>query len=244
MFAFGVILAGICFFLVLYWWSEGMIEGSEAFILATVYCGLAFGIFVSEGWMWLLAFITFVGAIAYTLYSFKLGGMRAIYRNQCKTYMLTIQADPSNRAAREYLAQTLYNMGELERSVEEMAFAVKMGGDMEAQYRLNQWERELHERDSLNPICRWCRTENQQDARICIKCGADLPYRSPLNHWIAGGRTASSRYYLILTAGATLVIVSLIMSRYFSLPLWFALFPVALVVMALVGWSLISSARS
>jgi hypothetical protein len=221
-----------------------MIDGSEAFILATVYCSLAFGIFVSEGWMRLLAFIPLVGALAYTLYSFKIGGMRAFNKNQCRNYMSTIQADPSNRAAREYLAQALYNMGETDRAVEEMAFAVKMGGDIEAQYRLNQWERELHERDSLNPISLWCRTENQQDARICIKCGEDLPYRSPLNQWIAGGRTASSRYYLIMTAGATLVVFSLLMSYHFSLPLWFALLPVVFVVMALIGWSLISSARS
>jgi len=240
MYLIGGGIAVGCVFLVMYWWSEGMIDGSEAIILGVVYGCLAIGAFAAESVpMFLLAVVPLGGAVGYTCYSFKLGGLRRFYKARCREYMTTIEADPTNFAARLFLAQSLYHMGDLDRAVDEMEVAVQMGAGIESEYLLDRWQKERYERDSLNPICRWCRTENEIGARKCDRCGADLPYRSPLNQWIAGGRTASSRYYLIFTAGAALLAVSIMLLGW----VW-ALVPVGLVAVALVGWSLICSARS
>jgi len=236
----GAAIAVACVFLVMYWWSEGMIDGSEAFILAVVYGCLAIGTFAANSvWMFLMAAVPLGGAIGYTWYSFKWGGLRSFYKARCRDYMATIQADPTNFAARQFLAQALYSTGELDRAIDEMEVAVQMGSGLEAQHALNQWHKERHMRDSLNPICRYCRTENARGARKCAQCGADLPYRSPINQWIAGGRTAASRYYLILTAGAALLVASIAL-----LGAKYALIPIGLVLVALLGWSLVCSARS
>lgn len=240
MYLIGAGVAVACVFLVMYWWSEGMIDGSEAIILGAVYGCLAIGAFAADSVpMFLLAVVPLAGAVAYTWYSFKLGGLRSFYKARCQEYMTTIEADPSNFAARQFLAQCLYNMGDLDRAIDEMEVAVQMRDNIENQYTLNKWQKERYERDSLNPICRWCRTENAMGARKCVKCGADLPYRSPLNQWIAGGRTASSRYYLIITAGAALLVASIAL-----VGVRYALVPVGLVAVALFGWSLVSAARS
>lgn len=240
MFLIGLLIAIGAVFLVMNWWSEGMIEASEAVILVVVYGGLAVGLFNAHSlWQVILALAPMAGAIAFTYYSFRLGGMRAIYKQRCNEYMLAIQSDPTNRAAREYLATTLYTMGELDRAIDEIEVAVNMGAELECQYNLTKWQKERYMRDSANPFCRWCHTENQQGAKVCVKCGADLPFKNSLNHWITNGKTAVSRYYLLLTAGVALLAVSLLW-----LPVYLALIPLGFVVLAVMGWSLISSARS
>ncbi|MCL5104829.1 MAG: hypothetical protein M1133_12045 [Armatimonadetes bacterium] len=217
-----------------------MVETTDAVILAIVFCGLGFGVFAAEtAWQVVLTLAALAGAAYYTIYSFRLGGLKSFYKARCAEYMLAIQQDPTNRAARQFLAETLYMMGELDRAVEEMQVAVDMGADLEAQYKLSKWGKERYMRDCPNPICRWCHTENEQAARTCVKCGADLPYRNSFNQWIAGGRTATARYYLILTAGASVLVVSLIL-----LPIQYALVPTFLLLVAMAGWSLVSSARS
>lgn len=240
MFLIGLLIAVGAIFLVMHWWSEGMIEASEAIILAVVYGGLAVGLFNAHSfWQVILALVPMAGAVAFTYYSFRLGGMRAIHQQRCNEYMQTIQADPSNRAAREYLANTLYVMGYLDHAISEMEVAVQMGAELESQYNLSKWQKERYMRDCVNPVCRWCHTENQLGAKICVKCGGDLPFRSSLNHWIANGKTAVSRYYLLLTAGVSLLAVSLLW-----LPVHLALIPLGFVILAIMGWSLICSARS
>lgn len=239
MILLGLIVSIVCFFLVLHWWSEGMVETTDAIILVIVLGGLGFGVFAAELlWQRILTLVTLGGAAYYTYYSFRLGGLRSFYKARCEQYILAIQQDPTNRAAREFLADTLYAMGDLDRAVDEMQAAVDMGAELEAQYRLASWSKERYIRDCPNPVCRWCHTENEQRARLCFKCGRDLPYRGALSQWIAGGRTATSRHYLILTAGAAVLVVSLVL-----LPLQYALIPIVLLLVAMAGWSLVNSAR-
>lgn len=217
-----------------------MIEGTDAVILIVVFCGMSFGLFAATLlWQRIFALAVLAGATGYTLYSFKFTGLGKFYRERCRQYAEVIQQDPTNRAARQFLADTLYQMGELDRAIDEMQMAVGMGADIESQYKLSKWTKERYVRDCPNPICRWCQTENVQGARQCVKCGAQLPYRSPFNQWLAGGRTAKTRYYLIVAVGSGVLVVSVVL-----LPLKLALIPLACLLLAMAGWSLISSARS
>lgn len=240
MLLIGVALAGVWLFVVMFWWSEGSIETSEALLLAAVFGGLVFGMFAAGSvWQFVLAFVPLAGAVGYAIYSHRVGGIKAYYRSRIDEHIQAIQFDPLNRGARQRLAETLYALGELDRAIDEMQVAADMGGDIECGHTLAKWTRERYLRDTPNPVCRWCETENQRGARLCEKCGSDLPYDNALTRWLMGGKTSSARRYLIVVTGLTIVCVSLMV-----VPLKYALIPVAACVLALVGWSLAASARS
>jgi hypothetical protein len=232
----GAILAALFLMAVLRWWSEGIYDASEALLLAVVFCGLIFGFFASHGWQRLLAFVPLSAAAAYAIYSYRYGGIRTYLKSRCQDYIRAIQFDPRNLGAREYLARALYDLGDLDRAIDELQVAVDMGAGMESQYTLSKWTKERYVRDSTNPVCKWCFTEGQPGARKCERCGADLPYQSPLGRWLTGGRTAGARYYLIVVFGIALVCVCIVL-----LPLKYAFIPLALCLMALGGWSLAKS---
>lgn len=240
MLLIGVALSGACLFVVLWWWSEATVDASDALLLAVVFCTLTFGLFAAqELWQFLIAFIPLTCAAAYAIYSFKVGGTRAYYKRRCEEYVQAIQTDPRNTGAREFLADALYNMGQLDRAIDEIQAAVDIGAGLECQYKLNKWSRERYIRDTPNPICRRCETENAPQSRTCVKCGTDLPYDNAFSRWLMGGRSAGARCYLIVITGAAVVSVSVLL-----LPLKFAFIPVVLCLTALAGWSLVGSARS
>lgn len=237
---FGIVFATAYVFIVLYWWSEGAIEASEGILLATVFGGLVIGLFAARNLgQFLLAFVPLSAAGAYGLYTWKLGSWRTYYRKRCADYEAAIRSDPRNLAAREFLADALYGLGDLDRATDEMQAAVDLGAGMECQYKLGKWSKERYLRDTTNPVCRWCETENRTGDRKCMKCGADLPYDSAFTRWLMGGRSSSARYYLLAVSAAAVVCVSWLL-----LPAKFALVPFAFCVLALAGWSLVSSARS
>ena len=173
------------------------------------------------------------------IYSYQAGSVRSYYRQRCKDYIKAIENDPRNLGAREYLAEALYNLGELDRAIDELQAAVDMGAGIECRHKLDLWIKERHRRDSSAPICRWCNTENRQGERRCARCGSDLPFDTSFSRWLAGGKAAGARPYLILIGGVGLIALSLVF-----LPLRFAFIPFLLCASALAGWSLIASARS
>lgn len=234
----GTVAAAAFFMLVLYWWSEGIFDTSEALLLDGIFCILIFGLFASQTTgQFLMAFIPLSAAGAYALYSYHVGGMRSYLRNRSAEYMRAIQADPRNLAARQRLAETLYLLGELDRAVAEMQAAVDMGADAECRYRLSRWILEQRARDSGNPVCKWCGTESPAGTRRCPRCSSELPCRSALGRWLIGGRWASARLILLILMGTALISASLAL-----LPLEYAFIPLALLGLALTGWALIRSA--
>lgn len=240
MMVVGAIAATVFFLLVLHWWSEGIFATSDAILLDVVFCTLIFGLFSArETWHFVGAFVPLAAAGSYAIYAYRIGGMRGYLKSQLGAYMQAIQSDPRNLAARERFADTLHSLGELDRAVTEMQAAVDLGAGIECQYRLNQWQKELRARYSDTPICKWCGTDSPAGTRKCPRCGTDLPRQSALAHWLVGGRWASARLWLLILLGLTLVSVSLV-----CLPVYFALIPLALLGIALGGWSLIGSSQS
>ena len=234
----GTILAAAFLMVVMKWWSEGILEALEAFLLSVIFCGLIFGLFAAHTvWQFLLAFIPLAGAGGYAFYSYNIGSTRSYYKRRCQDCMAAIQADPRNMGARESLADAFYNMGDLDSAIDEMQAAVDIGAGRECNYRLAKWSKERHLRDTLNPVCRWCETENAPGARKCNRCGADLPYDNALSRWLVGGRTNRARYFFLLVVGLALVSGSLLL-----LPIKLAFIPLFLFMAALAGWSLVNSA--
>ena len=238
----GFALALALLFFVMYWWSEGLIDTSEAIILETVFGGLLVGLFAAQTnrslTQFMLASVPLLGAGVYVVHCRRIGSMRYYYQQRCEEYMRAIQADPHNIGAREFLADTLYNLGELDRAIDEMQAAVAIGANFECQNKLAKWCQERHLKTTLNPVCKWCGTENDRGRRKCSKCGADLPYDNVFTRWLMGGKTSRSRYYLLMIAVITVASVSFLL-----LPAPFAYLPTALCLCALVGWWLLASAR-
>lgn len=223
----------------MYWWSEGAIEASEGVLLASVFGLLIIGLFAARSvWQFVLAFVPLATAGGYGIYTWKIGSWRSFYKQRIEGYISAIRQDPKNLAAREFLADALYNLGELDRAIDEMQAAVDLGGAMECQYKLGKWTKERYIRDTTNPVCRWCQTENNPGDRACSKCGADLPYENAFTRWLMGGKSSSARYYLLAIAAVAIVGVSLVL-----LPIKFAFIPILFCILALAGWSLVSSAR-
>lgn len=219
--------------------GRGCSGASDAILLTVVFGGLIFGLFASrELWQVVLVFVPLAAGTAYLIYNYTTLGTRSFLKRRCQEYMQVIQFNPRNLGAREYLAETLYNLGELDRAIDEMQVAVNMGAGLECCYRLDKWVKERRLRDTLSPVCKWCFTENAPRAKTCSRCGSELPYDNAISRWLTGGKTRSARYYLILTAGAALIAVSLAF-----LPLKYAFVPIAACVLAIVGWWLIISAR-
>lgn len=235
----GVVLASLFLLVVMRWWAEGALGTSDAILLTVVFGGLIFGLFASrELWQVVLAFVPLAAGAAYLIYNYTTIGTRSFLKRRYQEYMQVIQFDPRNVGAREYLAEALYNLGELDRAIDEMQVAVNMGAGLECRYRLDKWIKERRLRDTLNPVCKWCFTENAPRTKTCSRCGSELPYDNAISRWLTGGNTRSARYYLILTAGTALIAVSLVF-----LPLKYAFVPIAACVLAIVGWWLIISAR-
>lgn len=239
MLLIGVVVAVIFILMVMRWWADGEYEASEAFLLASVFGLLFMGLFAARTWVqFLLAFIPLTVAGGYAYWSYRDGGVRAYMKKKCKDYVQAIAFDPTNTAAREHYARTLYNLGKLDQAIDEIQVAVDMGAGMETQYTLNQWTKERYRRDSTYPICIWCNTENLTNSRRCSRCGCELPYQSPLSRWLTSGPNSGARLLLIISAGIALITISLIV-----LPLKFAFIPFGFCLLALIGWSLIASAK-
>lgn len=235
----GVVLVCALLIAVLHWWSEGIIEASEGLILVVLFGGLTVGLFSARtAWEFLLAFVPLSATGIYLLYTYRTSGLKAYLRRQCDEYVRAIAFDPRNTGARECLARALYELGELDRAIEEMQVAVAMGAGFEARHTLDRWIRERHMRDATKAICRWCMAENSAGERTCYKCGAELPVQSSLLRFLMGGSNARSRYYLILVLGITVLCISVIL-----LPIRYAFVPFVLFMLTLVGWSLMASAR-
>ena len=230
--------AGI--FVAMFYWSEGAIAASEAFVLAVIFGGLSIGLFAARTVsQFLMAFIPLAGAIGYGIYTWRVGSWRQYYKRRRVELIEAIRRDPKNLAAREFLSDVLYNLGDLDNAISEIQAAADMGAGTECRYKLGKWSRERYLRDTTNPICRWCETENQRGARKCSKCGADLPYDTAFTRWLMGGRSSAARCYLLALFAVAVVVVSLLL-----LPVRFAFLPIIFCIFALSGWALVSSARS
>jgi len=240
MIVFGIIGALACLLVIMNRWSEGMFEASEAIILALVFCGLIFGLFAAQTWLQaLIVLLLLVAASVYMAHSFMIGADRSIYKRECEQYAYMIRIDPRNWGAREKLADTFYKLGKLDRAIEELQAAVDVGAGHEARYKLSHWTKEQYMRDTLNPVCKWCQTENAIGDRQCTKCGSELPFETSFARWISGGRAGGGRIYLMALAAAALTGISILV-----LPLRFAFLPVGCAVLGFVGWALLASARN
>jgi hypothetical protein len=234
--AAGIIFSAAFWMLALKWWADGIYNGTDAIVIAVVVSSLVVGLTGAHTlWQFLLAGIPLALAVAYIIYTYHLGSLKTIRNTHRDALVQAIENDPRNTAARERLAEILHDAGDLDMAVEEMRVVVSMSSEIQPRSTLAKWEKELYLRDTPNPVCRWCDSENQPGARSCARCGAELPLDSRTGRWLVGGKTAKSRYLLLIVAVVGLAGLSLMISPSK------VLIPIGLGIIAIIGWSLLRS---
>jgi hypothetical protein len=237
--AIGLLGASYFLLMVMYWWSEGMLNHGEAFIFGTVYSLLIVGLFASDTLLkFLMAFIPLVATGAYMLYQKSALSIKHIYKERIKDCVKSIQEDPRNLAAREILAETYYNIGELDKAIAEIKAAVDLGGGPTCRSKYDKYLKQRRLRDTTNPVCTWCDTENPKGEHFCRNCGSPLPYNSPFTKWLTSNKAIRLTINIFIIIS---VVVSLSCFSKLEPPLNIA--PFALTLVLIMGWGFVNSAR-
>jgi len=235
MILLGIFLAAVVLVVISSWWSEGYIGGMEAVVLFAVYGGLIFGLFVCQTTAGRAAMlIPLVGSAAWGAYLLKAGSIRSYYKEKVRQYEAAIDEDPRNFAARARLAETLYELGEIERAMAEMQMAIDLSPHpaVAERFTLKRWQDEERLKESRNVLCYRCGHENESGLKVCANCQAELRY--PID--AAEALNRNMRQFVAVSAGVALSFVSFVL-----LPWKYALIPAGCSVLVAVGQTLLGS---
>lgn len=235
-----VISIGIVFFYMLNEWAEGAYGGLDAAITALMLIGL-----IVASYHLMIAYSPFIGslpvafAVGYIFYRRKYSNGREILRDNVDRYRRMVRAEPKNLAAREKLANALYDLGELDQALYEIKSAVNMGGGPTCEHALKKWTLERKVLVDGIPVCRWCDTENKVGERYCVNCGFELPYDTHMTRKLFAGKKTNKLLGTILIFSGTMVALAVLTG------LTSAVFvPIALGIIAYWGWQIVRGARS
>lgn len=208
----GIIAALVVLLLTSKWWTDGLISGTEFFLLTGVYAGLGFGLFAltsrNEFGGAVFVLIAIMASVGWAVYCNRKLGINQYYRDKIKDYEKAIQADPRNTAARSLLAEAYYMLGDLDQAIAAMELVIQITpNSMKESHKLRQWRSDRDLRDSKTVVCQVCHSLNLWGAATCRTCLQPLIYpqnRRPL--WMDWA--AKHRWHIAL--GVSWLIVSII----------------------------------
>ncbi|MFQ3550093.1 MAG: zinc-ribbon domain-containing protein [Armatimonadota bacterium] len=233
----GFILAVAFFFLVLKWWSDGIYDTSESFLIAVLGCGLIFGFFAAQNlFQFVLTAIALAAFISYWIYQWNDNRWVTYYKRQISDCIRAVTIDPKNVAAREYLAESYYHIGNIEQAITEMQAAVDLGAGHNTKFKLRKWQNEYAAKISNKHVCINCGTENELNHRTCSNCGRELPVLSDFAKWLKGKKESRARVILTMAFGIAVACASF----YILSPLY-AVLVLMLICMGFAGYILLSS---
>jgi tetratricopeptide (TPR) repeat protein len=179
------IVAGI-----LSWCASGRLDAVPAAGLIVIAGGLWAGAFYAPLlWVSFVCLGALVCGAGYALYVLMMEGrvgMRKLLAEQLERYAAAVRANPTNIAARTYLAATLYQLGRLDEAIDHMDYAVKIAAPTivaDEKRALARWTREKRVRDLGLVVCPSCYGENPAGVRRCESCGASLT----ASDWLKSG---------------------------------------------------------
>lgn len=234
----GIVGAAVVVAVMLRWWTDGIINGGELFVLSTIYGGLVFGLFMSTAstaaMVTILALL--LGSVGWILYRNQKEGLRQYYKEKIKSYELAIRADPTNSAARSAMAEAYYSLGDLDKAIDAMELAGQSGRfSIKENHRLKDWNEQRQLRDSKTIVCRNCHGKNIWGAAQCRICDQPLCYTVPWHESLL--ESESGRRILCV---AVVWMIVLVCSLAFLPRLQGAIVSVCF-AMAALGWLMLSS---
>lgn len=190
MFAF--IIAGLVFHRIVGAYIEGDIGGLECIVLGGLFVGFMLCCITmpsspSAG-ITGVAVLLLMAAFPAVKWHMNRRANREYFDDRIGQYRDLIAANPSNRAARERLAETLYDTGHLTEAIEEYKALVALApNSLPEAHRLWRLEKELEEKDVPVRVCPWCGSRNSSDRTKCQRCEADLILVSRAKKWLVSG---------------------------------------------------------
>jgi len=235
-----VVSIAVVFFYVLNEWSEGAYGGLDATLTALLLIALIVASYhLMTAFSPLLGSLPVAAALGYVFYRRKYSNGLHILQGNVDRYRRMVISEPKNLAAREKLANALYDLGELDQALYEIRSAVNMGAGPSCEYSLKKWTLERKVLVDGIPVCRWCDTENKVGERFCVNCGFELPYDTQMTRRLFAGKKTQKLLGTILISSATMVALAIISGLTFAV-----LIPVGFGIIAYWGWQIIRGART
>ncbi len=221
------------------WWSEGVLSGGEMLAYSTIYGGLVFGVFASVGrggLVW-VALVLLVGSVGWVISCNQKESLRSYYREKIKAYEVSIRHDPTNTAARSAMAEAYYLLGDLDKAIGSLEIAGEKGRlDSKDNHRLVDWCKQRELRDSKTVVCHKCSACNIWGATQCWVCNSVIDY---------AGRTlwdnlVDSRQNVRFLAAVAVWLVALIVSLILLPPVQTGIVT-GCFTLTIAGWLMLSS---
>lgn len=178
--AMGWVVAGflgaIPIVLLIRWWSEGYIAGSEfigiAFMFIVLFALLMGPIPMAAKVIVFILLAASSAGVPYIVAALSKRDVRSFEEEKEINFRAAIEANPGNVAARGELARNLYARGRRSEAIEEMERAIRISPKTTEndQIQLKRW---IHERDTEPKaimVCRWCRKDTPKDRPLCVHC--------------------------------------------------------------------------
>jgi hypothetical protein len=167
-------------FLVIRWWSEGVISVTEGLGFLSI-LGLMVLLMIgpTPAPIKTLLFFMIIGvsvAVPLALVGLKKKSENDFENEKEAVYRAALSHNPKNIAARVELARSLYLRGRASEGIEELEAAVQMSPQTTENERLmlNGWRDEQAAKPNAIAICRWCREDTPGDRPVCKHCGRPL----------------------------------------------------------------------
>lgn len=231
---------GIIFYYVINEWAEGVYGGLDAVILCLVLLALLFlSYHLTLAYSPLLGSLPSSLVVGYVYYHNRKKSASAIYSKNAEKYRKMIAQDPKNVVFREMLADTLYELGDIDQAIIEISAAVNLGAGPSCQYKLKKWTLRRKVLYDGVPVCRWCDTENELGRVLCKKCGFELPYDSPMTRKLFAGKKTQRVLHTIIIMTASAIVTALLLD--FAGQIYI---PLAFGLLAVWGWKIIKDTRT
>jgi len=161
---------------------------------------------------------------------------RIYYDERIEQYRTTVEADPRNLAARNYLAEALYKQGRLDESIEELTQLVTLspGGIPEA-HRLNALIQERDERAEPSVTCASCGHQNHPSRTKCANCESDLRIMSEIRKWLM----TRGLKQIVISSAVAIAAITILVSFLTMLSLPLRILVIALALMIVIGAELL-----
>jgi len=235
---FGVIIAFVVFFIVVEWWTHGLVSGTEAVVLTAIFGGLAVGVFAAQGfWVRTAVLAIFLALCVWMIQKHLKDSAKRYYLDKIRVYEAAIQSDPRNFAARSGLASAYYALGDLDTAIAALEVALSISPNLiKEQKLLNQWQRERDLRDNPTIVCRICHTRNVWGETVCYICRQPIVYSDRLS-WI--NRLAAVLHHPYVYLPILVVLIST--AALFLLPMRQAIVFIICCMLAALGWAILLS---
>lgn len=176
--------AALLFYRILGWYLDGDISGSQFVIFSTFFFAALILIFLAPFMLKVLIFLMMVGAIVGLPYIqrkfLSVRDLRIFQNEKIEQYRAAIALRPDNVAARQMLAEELWNTGNVDEAIEAYQEVVRLSPSVDHSNRLAKMMKEREELALVMRPCPNCGHRNPAKQPTCSRCGGSTSFAKSL----------------------------------------------------------------